>query len=303
MPSGCVFSDLAAKEQAVTFPSKTVGVVGLGLMGSALTERLLEHGYRVHVWNRSRDKSEPLVKFGAVWSDNPLRDCDRVIVSLYTTDVVEEVLGQLSGGLHAGLMLIDTTTGEPQQTASLAAKLLSQEVKYLDAPISGSSAQTRRGDVTIMVGGSTADFTACADLWSVLSAKTFHCGPCGSAATMKLVSNLVLGLNRAALAEGLAFAQTLGLDLRATLDVLRGSMAASRIMDTKGHKMIARDYSVQAKLSQHLKDLHLMLDAAEARGLSLPLTSTHAGLLKLAENAGLGEADNSAVFEAYRVLG
>lgn len=286
----------------MTFHSKTIGVVGLGLMGSALTERLIEHGYRVHVWNRSREKAEPLVALGAAWSDNPLCDCDRVIISLYTTDVVEDVLEQLNDGLHTGLLLIDTTTGEPQQTAALAAKLLSRGVRYLDAPISGSSEQTRRGEVSMMVGGSHDDFTACADLWSVLSTKTFHCGPCGSAAKMKLVSNLVLGLNRAALAEGFAFAQAIGLDLSATLDVLRGSMAASRIMDTKGRKMIERDYTVQAKLSQHLKDLHLMLDAAEANGLNLPLTSTHAGLLELAENAGLGEADNSAIFDVYRVL-
>lgn len=267
-----------------------------------MTARLLEHGYRVLVWNRSREKAELLIQLGAEWSDNPLRDCERVIISLYTTDVVEEVLAQLSDGLHPGLLLIDTTTGEPEQTAVLGAKLKERGVRYLDAPISGSSEQTRRGEVSIMVGGDESDFAACGDLWSLLAAKTFHCGPCGSAAKMKLVSNLVLGLNRAALAEGFAFARTIGLDLNATLDVLRGSMAASRIMDTKGRKMIERDYSVQAKLSQHLKDLRLMLDAADGRGLSLPLTSTHAGLLELAEHAGLGNVDNSAVFEAYEVL-
>lgn len=283
-------------------PSQIIGIVGLGLMGSAMTARLLEHGYRVLVWNRSREKAELLIQLGAEWSDNPLRDCERVIISLYTTDVVEEVLAQLSDGLHPGLLLIDTTTGEPEQTAVLGAKLKERGVRYLDAPISGSSEQTRRGEVSIMVGGDESDFAACGDLWSLLAAKTFHCGPCGSAAKMKLVSNLVLGLNRAALAEGFAFARTIGLDLNATLDVLRGSMAASRIMDTKGRKMIERDYSVQAKLSQHLKDLRLMLDAADGRGLSLPLTSTHAGLLELAEHAGLGNVDNSAVFEAYEVL-
>ncbi len=282
--------------------TKTIGVVGLGLMGSAMTARLLEHGYRLLVWNRSREKAEPLIALGAEWSDNPLKDCERVIISLYTTAVVDEVLHSLNDGLHPGLLLIDTTTGEPDQTAALGARMKELGVRYLDAPISGSSEQTRRGEVSIMAGGSADDFARCSDLWSVLAAKTFHCGPCGSAAKMKLVSNLVLGLNRAALAEGFAFARALNLDLNATLDVLRGSMAASRIMDTKGRKMIDRNYSVQAKLSQHLKDLHLILDAAEAQGLSLPLTSTHAGLLELAEHAGLGAADNSAIFECYRIM-
>lgn len=280
-----------------------IGVVGLGLMGSAMAARLLEHGFEVVVWNRSREKAESLIAQGAQWSDNPFRDCDRVIISLYTTSVVEDVLDQLSDGLHSGLMVIDTTTGEPDQTAALGARLAERGVRYLDAPISGSSEQTRRGEVSIMVGGAESDFLACRELWSLLAQKAFYCGPCGSAAKMKLVSNLVLGLNRAALAEGFAFARAMGLELGATLEVLRGSMAASRIMETKGRKMIDRDYSVQAKLSQHLKDLRLMLDAADAKGLMLPLTSTHAGLLELAEQAGLGESDNSAVFEAYRVMG
>ena len=112
---------------------------------------------------------------------------------------------------------------------------------------------------------------------------------------MKLVTNLVLGLNRAALAEGLAFAQQLDLDLTQTLDVLRRSMAYSRIMDTKGEKMITQDFTPQAKLSQHLKDVRLMLAASV---LPLPLSETHRRLLEKAEVLGYGEADNSAVIRA-----
>ena len=117
---------------------------------------------------------------------------------------------------------------------------------------------------------------------------------------MKLVSNLVLGLNRAALAEGLAFAEVLGLDADATLQVLQGSAAYSRQMDTKGRKMIDRDFAPQAKLSQHLKDVRLMLHAATAAGLTLTLTDAHRQLLERAEALGFGDRDNSAVVEAAR---
>jgi 3-hydroxyisobutyrate dehydrogenase-like beta-hydroxyacid dehydrogenase len=113
---------------------------------------------------------------------------------------------------------------------------------------------------------------------------------------MKLVTNLVLGLNRAALAEGLAFAQALGLEGAATLEVMRRSMAYSRIMDTKGEKMVLRDFAPQAKLSQHLKDVRLMMEAAE---LTLPLTWAHRALLEKAVALGYGELDNSAVICAY----
>ena len=279
--------------------TKTVGMIGLGLMGTALTERLLEAGYTVRVHNRTRDKAEPLVARGAQWADNPLAVCERVLISLYTTDTVEEVLGQLDGGLRPGQILIDTTTGEPEQTVRLGARLAARGVLYLDAPISGSSEQTRRGEATAIVGGPQEAFAACRDLFDCCVQKTIYAGPCGSGSRMKLVSNLVLGLNRAALAEGLVFARALGIDLDAALQVLIGSVAYSRIMDTKGRKMIEGDFRTQARLAQHLKDIRLILAAAAAAGRELPLTETHRRLLEAAEAAGFGDADNSAIIRAF----
>jgi 3-hydroxyisobutyrate dehydrogenase-like beta-hydroxyacid dehydrogenase len=284
-----------------TPPNKEmVGVIGLGLMGTALTERLLGHGYPVAVWNRTRGKADPLLGRGAVWSDNPLASCQRAILSLYNSEAVEEVLGQMQGGLHEGLIILDTTTGEPTQTAGLGGRLAAQGVRYLDAPISGSSEQTRRGEATVIVGGDRQAFEACADLWPVMGARVFHVGVCGSAAKMKLISNLVLGLNRAALAEGLAFAEGIGVPPAAALEVMAGSNAYSRAMDTKGRKMVEHDFTVQARLSQHLKDVRLMMWAAEAAGMKLPLTNTHLRLMEQAEAAGLGDLDNSAIIEVLR---
>ncbi|MBM3861795.1 MAG: NAD(P)-dependent oxidoreductase [Verrucomicrobia bacterium] len=279
---------------AMSGVDKRVGMTGLGLMGTALTERLLEHGYRVLIWNRTRAKADPLIARGAEWSDNPLTACDRVIISLYTSDVVESVLEQMRDGLRAGQIILDTTTGEPAQSAALGARLAVQGVHYLDAPISGSSEQTRRGEAMVMVGGERAAFEACSDLWTVLGAKVFYVGACGSAAKMKLVSNLVLGLNRAALAEGLVFAKAIGVETAAALEVLRGSMAYSRVMDVKGRKMIEGDFTVQARLSQHLKDVRLIL----ASGVPLPLSETHRRLLEAAEAMGLGDLDNCAIIKA-----
>jgi len=172
-------------------------------------------------------------------------------------------------------------------------------VQYLDAPISGSSEQTRRGEATAIVGGPQEAFAACRDLFDCCVQQTIYAGPCGSGSRMKLVSNLVLGLNRAALAEGLVFARALGIDLEAALQVLIGSMAYSRIMDTKGRKMVENDFRTQARLSQHLKDIRLILQAAAVAGQDLPLTETHRRLLEAAEAAGFGEADNSAIIRAF----
>lgn len=284
--------------------NKRIGVIGLGLMGTAMSERLLEHGFRLLVWNRTKAKADPLIALGARWSDNPLADCDRIIISLYTSDVVESVIKQLLNDLHAkrgteelrGKILIDTTTGVPEQSAAMCAHFSSLGIQYLDAPISGSSEQTRRGEATVMVGGEREAFEACNDLWPMLGVNIYHVGASGSAAKMKLVSNLVLGLNRAALAEALVFAQGIGVDPVSALEVLRGSMAYSRVMDVKGEKMLAEDFTVQARLSQHLKDVRLIL----ASGVTLPLSETHRQLLEQAETMGLGEADNSAIIKAIQ---
>jgi 3-hydroxyisobutyrate dehydrogenase-like beta-hydroxyacid dehydrogenase len=126
-----------------------------------------------------------------------------------------------------------------------------------------------------------------------------YAGPAGSAAKLKLATNLVLGLNRAALIEGLAFAGALGLDPALTLQALREGLAYSRIMDSKGPKLLAGDFTPQARLGQHAKDVALMLAAASDAGLKLPLSHTHWQLLRAAMDAGWGDLDNSALALVY----
>ena len=279
-----------------------ISVIGLGLMGTALTQRLHDHGWRVNVWNRTPSKATPLLTMGAAWCDRPLAATTRVIVSLYSSDVVEEVLAPWMDDISAETIVIDTTTGSPESSERLAEQVSKAGGVYLDAPISGSSEQTRRGEATVMVAGSLSAFERCRDLWDVLGTHCFHVGRSGNAARTKLVSNLILGLNRVAAAEGLLFAEALGLDLDTTLRVLRASPASSRQLETKGPKMIAGDLSPQARLSQHLKDVRLMLAAADKQHVSLRLTDTHRQLLEEAEALGHGAHDNSAIFQAMREM-
>jgi len=279
-----------------------ISVIGLGLMGTALTQRLHDHGWRVHVWNRTPSKATPLLTMGAAWCDRPLAATTRVIVSLYSSDVVEEVLAPWMDDISAETIVIDTTTGSPESSERLAEQVSKAGGVYLDAPISGSSEQTRRGEATVMVAGSLSAFERCRDLWDVLGTHCFHVGRSGNAARTKLVSNLILGLNRVAAAEGLLFAEALGLDLDTTLRVLRASPASSRQLETKGPKMIAGDLTPQARLSQHLKDVRLMLAAADKQHVSLRLTDTHRQLLEEAEALGHGAHDNSAIFQAMREM-
>jgi 3-hydroxyisobutyrate dehydrogenase-like beta-hydroxyacid dehydrogenase len=148
-----------------------------------------------------------------------------------------------------------------------------------------------------MVGGDSESFAACADIFALIGSRTFHTGPAGTGAKMKLVTNLVLGLNRAALAEGLALAGSLGLDPNLSLAVMKGSAAYSRIMDTKGERMIHGDFAPDARLSQHLKDVRLIIDTGRQAGLPMPLSAAHRTVLEEAEAAGYGELDNSAIIK------
>lgn len=277
-----------------------VGIIGLGLMGDAFAERLLQAGYPLVVWNRTREKADRWIGQGASWSDHPFRECRRVILSLYSSDIVESVVEGWRGDLQRGQILIDTTTGDPEATLRLVERCSEGGAEYIEAPVSGSSEQTRVGQATILAAGSHEHFLACEDLWGVLGKNVYYVGASGNGSKMKLVSNLVLGLNRAALAEGLVFAELLGIEPSSALEVLRGSAAYSKQMDSKGPKMVEGDYSVQARLSQHLKDVVLMLRSAERMGLELRLTETHRGLLEQAQVDGYGEQDNSAIYASMR---
>lgn len=279
--------------------SKPIGVIGLGLLGSALCERLLGAGHSVVAWNRSRDKAEPLIALGARWSENPLADCDQAVVCLYTSKIVGEVLDAMQSGLRTGQIIVDTTTGDPQETTAHGERLARHGVDYLESPIAASSEQTRQGQALAIVAGPTAAFAAAKPIFDAIAGKTVHVGEAwGAAAKVKLVNNLVLGLNRVALAEGLVFAKAIGLDPGATLDVLKEGNAYSIVMDVKGRKMVEGDFALQAKLSQHAKDIRIVLEEAQRGGVSLPLSELHLRLLGEAEAAGYGEADNSAIIRA-----
>ena len=282
-----------------------VGLVGLGLMGMALAERLRSGGF--DVWGHDIDsaRNDLLAAAGGKVTNAAeiASACSRIILSLPDSDVVETVLADIRPSLVAGQILVDTSTGDPERAAAMGGRLVERGIDYLDATISGSSQQVREGQAVVLAGGPAVAFERCQDLFRLFARRWFRLGPCGSGSQMKLVSNLVLGLNRAALAEGLWLAKALGLDAQVVLTVLRESMAYSRIMDTKGEKMIHGDFAPQAHLSQHHKDVCLILQAAARAGTDLPLTQAHARLLELAESAGYGAQDNSAIIRAFEHLG
>ena len=283
--------------------SPLVGLIGLGLIGGAVAERLLMSGFRVVGFDIALEQRARLIELGGTTVESEsevVAAADRVCLALPTDEIVSQVLSQVDSELRSGQMIVDLGTGDPRAAESLAAQLAARGVRFIDATISGSSAQVRRGEVLVMVGGAAEDFASSRDLFESFARTIRHVGPSGSGATMKLVTNLVLGLNRAALAEGLAFAEAIGLDAATVLSVLKDSMAYSRIMETKGPKMVSSDFTPEARLSQHLKDVRLIRAAAADASVDLPLSAEHQAWLERAEAQGLGPLDNSALIEVLR---
>jgi 3-hydroxyisobutyrate dehydrogenase-like beta-hydroxyacid dehydrogenase len=280
-----------------------IGLIGLGLMGNAMAARLLAAGFAVMGFDIAPKTRLAFRKLGGQPAANNrevFTHCDRILLSLPDSKITGAVLHEVTPTLRYGHIIADTSTGDPQDAVTFSQQLAPTGALYLDATISGNSDQVRRGEVVTMIGGSKHGFNQCAKTLRAFAKLAIHTGPVGSAAQMKLVTNLVLGLNRAALAEGLVFARTLGLDAKLALAVLRSSMAYSRIMDVKGEKMFSGDFKPQARLSQHLKDVRLMLASATKSGVILPLSTTHRKILEAAEAAGYGQLDNSAII---RVIG
>lgn len=283
-------------------PENHVGIVGLGLLGSALAERFLAAGFRVAGFDLDPKRRAALMDLGGDAKESlaeVARFGRRLVLSLPNSDVVAAVLDEIADDLSPQTIVVDTTTGDPQQMANFGARLAERQITYLDATVAGSSRQARAGDVVVMVGGEQHAYSTCADLFASFARETFHVGPCGSGARMKLVVNLVLGLNRAVLAEGLAFAEASGLDGTTALEILKAGPAYSRAMDAKGDKMLARDFAPEARLSQHLKDVRLILDAGRQCDVHLPLSELHVQLLEQLESKGFGQEDNSAIIRSF----
>jgi 3-hydroxyisobutyrate dehydrogenase-like beta-hydroxyacid dehydrogenase len=226
-----------------------------------------------------------------------------VVLALFDTPATVRVLEGPDGLLHAShppAHVIDTGTGDPEEVTALAGRLAARGVRYIDAPMSGSSAQIAARTATAMIGASPDDFAACRAVLDAMAAHVFHLGGPGAGMKAKLASNVIVGLNRVALAEGLACARALGLDLGAFLAMARTSAAYSVAMDAKGARMLAGRYGEpESRVRQHRKDVTLILRAAAAAGQRLPLSETHLALLDESLAAGDGDLDNAAIFRRY----
>jgi len=283
-----------------------VAVIGLGLMGEVYARRLLDARIPVIGYDIDPSKRDRLAAIGGRSVDSiaelakPAR-C--IIIAVFSTDEVEDVIEQhLLPALGEGSkkIVLCMSTCDPDKVSALAERVTPRGIHYLDVPVSGTSEQVRRGEGVALVGGDVAILAEVKPLLDILFARSFHVGKIGDGGRAKLAVNLILGLNRLALAEGLVFAERLGLDPAAFLEVARGSASYSQVMDTKGPKMVRGDFSPEGRARQTLKDVHLMLSQAMALGQRLNMLEVHEDVLQSCVRAGEADMDNSVVIREVR---
>jgi 3-hydroxyisobutyrate dehydrogenase-like beta-hydroxyacid dehydrogenase len=288
---------------------KRIGFVGLGLMGTGMASNLISSGYPLIGYDIDKTKVDAVAQKGGKGIDIPKelpRQVDVIMMSLPNSHIVNGVVKdslRLFDTGRKGLIVIDTTTADPAMSQELSTGLREKGIEMLDATISGTSKRCAEKDITMMVGGNEEVFFECKDIFACIARETVFVGKNGTGALAKLIVNLVLDLNRMALAEGLALSKKAGIDQYQILEVLKKSAAYSKAMDDRGLKMIEKDFLPPvSRMSNTLKDVQLILDLGRRLDFPLPLLSCHAQALISELAKGRGEWDSSDIICFYEEL-
>ena len=278
----------------------SVAVLGTGMMGFPMAQRLCAAGHRVHVWNRTRTKAEPLAAAGATihtQAADAVRAADITISLLENGPVVSDVLfGQgCAQALRVGSLYIEMASIQPSEARDHAARLGEIGVAHLDAPVSGGTVGAEAGTLAIMAGGKPADFQRALTVFAALGRAT-HVGPHGAGQLAKLANQMIVGITIGAVAEALLFAAKGGADMAKVREAISGGFADSRILQVHGQRMVERDFAPRGRMAVQLKDLRNALATAADIGFDAPVSTLLEGLYAQSIGHGLGALDQSGLF-------
>ncbi|WP_011578898.1 MULTISPECIES: 2-hydroxy-3-oxopropionate reductase [Chelativorans] len=284
-----------------------IGFIGLGIMGRPMAGHLIDAGYTVHL-NRVKPVSQHLVDKGgrAVATAKAVSEAaDVIILMVPDTDDVETVLFGADGvaeGLSPGKLIIDMSSISPVATKAFAERIEALGCDYLDAPVSGGEAGAINASLTIMVGGNPEVFEKTRPLFEVLGKSITFIGPAGSGQITKVANQIVVGLTIEAVAEALTFARVAGADPVKVREALSGGLAASKILEMHGERMIKRTFDPGFRIRLHRKDMSIAVDSARQLGLALPNVALVEQMMNSAIARGDGDKDHSGLVRTIEAL-
>jgi len=282
-----------------------LGFIGLGIMGQAMAQNLLESGYEVTVYNRTQEKANALASSGAKVAETPYKvgqSADVVFTMLAHPEAVKSVAFGKNGLLEAldeNQIWVDAGTVNPSFSLEMAQESRHRGVRFVDAPVAGSKGPAENGALVFLVGGEERDVATVRPMLEVMGKAVNHVGGHSKGASMKMVINLLLGQSMMAFTEAMNLGEALGIDQEKLMDTLVGGPVTAPFIQGKKDKIQQGDYSPEFPLQWMHKDLHLVTQTAYEAGIPLPATATVKEAFSSAKAAGYGENDFSAVYDYW----
>ena len=270
-------------------------------MGFPMAKNILKGGYNLKVFNRSKNKAEPLKEFGAEISksiEEVVKDSDVVITMLTDDTAIDDVMSSLDFlyNLKSGSTVIDMSSVKPTTAIKHGNNLHSKKINYLDAPVSGGTIGAEEASLAIMVGGQQQVFDEVMDVFKTMGNPTLV-GPLSSGQVSKLANQIIVGLTIGAVAEAVTLCEKAGADPKKMIKALSGGWADSKILQTHGKRMVERDFTPKGRTSVHLKDMNNILECANNYKTDLPISNLVKEMYKKLVENGHGEEDHSSLYK------
>jgi 3-hydroxyisobutyrate dehydrogenase len=291
-----------------TMAKPSVAILGLGIMGSGMANRLLSANFTLAVYNRNREKCISFARAGAFVADSPRQAASRsqIILSMVADDAASRDVwlgeeGALKGA-PAGSVLIESSTLSGDWIQELASKAAEHGCQFLDAPVTGTKPHAASGELLFLVGGSAEALDAARPVFSVLGRDVVHLGPTGSGALMKLVNNFVCGVQAASFAEAVSLVDAGGLDRAKAMSILTGGAPGSGIVKRVAERIAANDFTPNFALRWMAKDISYAMQDASTKGISLQTAAAALAVFQQAIAEGHGDEDFSAVSKSAKKM-
>jgi|TARA_Y100000389_G_scaffold153514_1_gene153773 3-hydroxyisobutyrate dehydrogenase len=285
-----------------------IGIIGTGMLGEAVGLHLLDVGYEITVFNRTKEKTENLKKNGAIVVESPkhvAENSDLVIIVVKDADAVNNIVfgnSGLMGGMHDGMCIADMSTVNPNSTKEISEKVTETGIDYLEIPVMGGPNVAIKGKLVLMASGEKIIFEKFKKVFDSIAEQSFYLGNTGTAHSIKLAMNLQISMLALSLSEGITLTEKAGFDPEIFLKVLNSTYFKTGMSEGKAYKMIKENYEPTFTLSNLKKDLDTINDAADSCNVELPMAKLARKVYSDAKNAGLGEMDYTGIIEYIKKL-